>query len=106
MEQRHYVGLDVSLDLTSICVVDEAGAIVWRGKCASEPDAIEHAIRAHAPAAVRIGLETGQLSNWLTRSLRQRDLPIVCLDARHAKAALSLQINKSDSNAIEISSPT
>jgi transposase len=98
VEQRHYVGLDVSLDLTSICVVDEAGAIVWRGKCASEPDAIGHAIRAHAPAAVRIGLETGQLSNWLTRSLRQRDLPIVCLDARHAKAALSLQINKSDSN--------
>lgn len=48
MEQRHYVGLDVSLDLTSICVVDEAGAIVWRGKCASEPDAIGHAIRAHS----------------------------------------------------------
>jgi predicted NBD/HSP70 family sugar kinase len=46
VEQRHYVGLDVSLDLTSICVVDEAGAIVWRGKCASEPDAIGHAIRA------------------------------------------------------------
>ena len=63
MEQCHYVGLDVSLDLTSICVVDEAGAIVWRGKYASEPDAIGHAIRAHAPAAVRIGLETGQLSN-------------------------------------------
>jgi transposase len=47
---------------------------------------------------VRIGLETGQLSNWLTLSLRKRGLSVVCLDARHAKAALKLQINKTDAN--------
>ncbi len=55
-------------------------------------------MRTYAPEAIRIGLETGQLSNWLTLSLRRRRLPIVCLDARHAKAALSLQINKTDAN--------
>ncbi len=47
---------------------------------------------------MRIGLETGLVSNWLTRSLRQRGLPVVCIDARHAEAALSLQINKTDGN--------
>ena len=36
-EQRHYVGLDVSLETTSICVIDDAGAIIWRGKCSSDP---------------------------------------------------------------------
>jgi hypothetical protein len=48
--------------------------------------------------AVRVGLETGQLSNWRTLNLRRWGVPIVCLDARHAKAALSLQINKTDAN--------
>jgi transposase len=67
-EQRHYVGLDVSLETTSICVIDDAGAIIWRGKCSSDPDAIAATLRQHAPGAVRVGLETGQLSNWLTRS--------------------------------------
>src|ERR1700760_683748 len=97
-QQSHYVGLDVSLETTSICVVDDAGAIIWRGKCSSDPDTITATLRQHAPGAVRVGLETGQLSNWLPLSLRRRGLPVVCMDARHAKAALSLQINKTDAN--------
>lgn len=98
MDQQHYVGLDVSLETTSICVIDHIGAVVWRGKCSSEPDAICQIVRAQAPAAVRVGLETGQLSNWLTLGLRRGGLPVVCLDARHAKAALSMQVNKTDAN--------
>src|ERR1700744_4705180 len=97
-QQCHYVGLDVSLETTSICVVDDAGAIIWRGKFGSDPDTITATVRQHAPGAVRVGLETGQLSNWLTLSLRRRGVPVVCMDARHAKAALSLQINKTDAN--------
>ncbi len=97
-QQCHYVGLDVSLETTSICVIDDAGAIIWRGKCRSDPDTITAIVRQHAPGAVRVGLETGQLSNWLTLSLRRRGVPVVCMDARHAKAALSLQINKTDAN--------
>jgi transposase len=98
MDQQHYVGLDVSLETTSICVIDNSGAVVWRGKCATEPDAICRIVRAQALALARVGLETGQLSNWLTLGLRRRGLPVVCLDARHAKAALSLQVNKTDAN--------
>jgi transposase len=98
LDQQHYVGLDVSLETTSICVIDQNGATVWRGKCGTEPKPICETVRKHAPGLVRVGLETGQLSNWLTLELRKQDLPIVCLDARHAKAALSLQVNKTDAN--------
>jgi transposase len=91
---RHYVGLDVSLETTSVCVLDETGAAVWRGKVASTPEALAATIRARAPAAVRIGLESGPLSSWHWHALRQAGLPVVCLDARHARAALSLQLNK------------
>ena len=54
--EQHYAGLDVSLDATSICVLDAKGAVVWRGKCASTPEAIRDALRQHAPALVRAGL--------------------------------------------------
>lgn len=97
-QQQHYVGLDVSLETTSVCVIDDKGTAVWRGKCFSTLELITGAVHTYAPAAVRVGLETGQLSNWLTFNLRRRGLPVVCLDARHAKAALSLQINKTDAN--------
>src|SRR3954451_10615162 len=92
MEQ--YVGLDVSLEETAVCVLDKSGKVIWRGRCSSDPDAIARTVRDRAPFAVRIGLETGQLSTWLVHGLRRLDLPVVCLDARHAKAALSLQVQQ------------
>src|SRR5215470_5161427 len=85
-----YVGLDVSLKETSICVVDESGKVVWRGRTDSTPQAIAEAIKKHARHVVRIGLESGQLSTWLFHGLNERSLPVICIDARHAKAALSL----------------
>jgi transposase len=96
--QELYVGLDVSLETTSICVVDGSGSTVWRGLCPTNAAALAETVRKHAPGVVRVGLETGQMSNWLTLSLRRRGLPVICLDARHAKAALSLQVNKTDAN--------
>jgi transposase len=53
-----YVGLDVSLKQTSICVIDDVG-IVWRGRVDSTPEAIGMVVKQHAPPAVRIGLESG-----------------------------------------------
>ena len=96
MEQ--YVGLDVSQEQTSVCVVDGGGKVIWEGKCTSTPEAIAATLRTRAPEAVRIGLESGPLSAWHWHELRKLDLPVVCLDARHAKAALALQLNKSDRN--------
>jgi transposase len=55
-------------------------------------------LHAQAPTARRVGLESGPTSVWLWRALAERGLPVICIDARHAKAALSMQINKSDRN--------
>ncbi len=95
---EHYVGMDVSLKETSICVVDGKGEIVSEGTVISEPAAIAAFIKAKARNAVRIGLETGPTTTWLWHELRALGLPVICIDARHAKAALSMQINKSDRN--------
>ena len=66
-----YVGLDVSLEQTSICVVDEDGKALWQGKCASTPEMLAATIRMRAPRAARIGLESGPLSLWHWHALRQ-----------------------------------
>jgi transposase len=94
----HYVGLDVSLKLTAICVVDGTGKIVREGAVASNPEAIAAFVKSHAPHVARIGLESGATSTWLWTELNKMRLPVVCIDARHAKAALKMQINKSDRN--------
>src|ERR1700751_5143093 len=100
MEGRmeHYVGLDVSLKLTAICIVHELGKIVREGAVASNPEAIAAFVKSHAPHVARIGLETGATSTWLWTELSIMGLPVSCIDARHAKAALRMQINKSDRN--------
>ena len=66
---KQYVGLDVSQDQTSICVVDENGRVLWQGKCASTPEAIAATLGTRAPHAERIGLESGPLSIWLCHGL-------------------------------------
>jgi len=95
---EHYVGLDVSLKRTSICVVDRAGNVLIEGTVSSEPEAIACFLTLKAPGAIRIGIEAGQTSLWLCTGLRALGFPVICIDARHAKAALSMQINKSDRN--------
>jgi transposase len=94
----HYVGLDVSLEETSICVADDNGQKVWQGKSSSEPGLIAKKVRRHAPHATKVGFETGPLSTWHWHEFQKLGLPVVCLDARHAKAALSMQVNKTDAN--------
>src|SRR3954470_5930228 len=98
---EEYVGLDVSQKTTVVCVLDAQGRRVWAGRCASTPEAIGATVRAKAPGATRVGLETGPLPTWLYHGLKALGVPVVCLDARHAKAALSMQINKSDRNDAE-----
>ena len=91
-----FVGLDVSQKTTAVCVVDGNGALVCRGQCLSTPDQIDTVIRHHAGAHARLGIETGPMTTWLVHELRGRDLDVVCLDARHARAALKMQLNKTD----------
>jgi transposase len=94
-----YVGLDVSQKETSICVVDEVGRIIAEGKVATEPATMAAFLAKRAPGAVRVGLESGGLSEWLHDELRARGVPAICLEARQAHAALSgNKLNKTDRN--------
>src|SRR6476646_8073764 len=95
---EHYVGLDVSLKLTAICIVDRTGKIVREGVVTSDPETIAAFIKSHAPHVARVGLEAGATSTWLWTELNKIGLPVICIDARPAKAVLKMQINKSDRN--------
>jgi transposase len=95
---KQYVGLDVSQRETAVCVVSETGQVIFEGKAKSDPGDLTRLLRKHAPLAERIGFETGAMSSWLWHELRRVELPVVCIDARHAHAALSVRMNKSDQN--------
>ena len=96
-----FVGLDASQKTTAVCVVDGGGARHWRGQCLTTPEQIEAVILQNAGADARVGIETGPMTTWLVHELRRRDLDVVCLDARHARAALKMQLNKTDANDAE-----
>ena len=93
-----YVGLDVSMKETAICVIDEAGERIWAGKARTDPDAIASILARHAGDVGKVGIETGPFTVWLWHALSARGLPMICLHARHAAAALKLQMNKTDRN--------
>jgi len=44
----------------------------------------------------RVAHEAGSLSPWLQVELKQRGVPAICLEARHARAALSAMRNKTN----------
>src|ERR1700709_153613 len=95
---RQCVGLDVSQRETSVCVVNETGQAIFEGRAKSDPGDLSKLLRKHAPLAERIGFETGAMASWLWHELKRVGLPVVCVDARHAHAALSVRLNKSDPN--------
>jgi len=97
-----YVGLDVSKEETSFCVMDEGGKILVRGKALSDPQSLFGALRKETLCPERIVLETGTLSNWLARGLRDYGLPVDVIDARQAHAVMKLQHNKTDANDAEL----
>jgi len=92
-----YIGLDVSMKETAISIRQD-GKRIWRGKCASDPQLLAAMIRKRAPEARRVVFETGPLSVWFYHALTAEGLPAICIDARHAKAALDMAANKTDAN--------
>ena len=92
----HYVGIDVSLERSSICVVDATGRIVREAKVASEPEALVAFLAGLGVAVARVGLEAGPLSQWLHDGLAAVGHEVVLLETRHVKAALSAMTVKTD----------
>ena len=93
---KHYIGLDVAVKETAVCVMDEEGRICREAKIASHPDDLIAFLQGGNWNIVRIGLEAGPLSQWLHDGLAAAGLPVVCIETRHAKAFLKGQVNKSD----------
>jgi transposase len=95
---RYFAGLDVSLEDTAICVVDETGRIVRELRAASEPQALITALSGQALALERIGLEACSLTAWLHDGMRAAGLPAICIETRQANAAMKTMPNKTDRN--------
>ena len=95
----HFVGLDVSVKETSVCVVDDTGKVILEQKVATEPADIIALLNSLGVTYGRIGIEAGPLSQWLVNALTTVDLPVICVETRHMKALLTAQqINKTDRN--------
>ena len=95
---EYYAGIDVSLEQSSVCVVDAGGRIVREAKVASEPEALIAWFGALGFGLVRIGLEAGPLSQWLYAAMRQAGLAVELLETRHVRDAFKAMPVKSDRN--------
>jgi transposase len=95
---KYYGSLDVSLNSTAVCVVNQDGAIIQEGDVASEPAAIDQWLKKTGLPIERIGLEAGGLSSWLSQELLALGWNVICIETRHAKAAMNAQKVKTDRN--------
>lgn len=95
---KYFVGLDASLASTSVCVIDEKGNLIREDQVESSPKAIAANLSKEKRRCARIGFESGFFSQWFYRELRQRKFPVVCIEARQARAILKTKFNKTDRN--------
>jgi transposase len=95
---NYYVGIDVSLEASSLCVVGGDGKIIREAKVASEPEDLVRWLRALGLNLTRIGLEAGPLSQWLHAALRQAGFAVELLETRHVRNAFKIMPVKTDRN--------
>ena len=94
----HYAGIDVSLECSSVCVVDANGKIARETKVPSEPAALIGWFHSLGFDLIRIGLEAGPLSQWLYAAMKQAGLAVELLETRHVSDAFKAMPVKSDRN--------
>jgi transposase len=95
---KYYCGLDVSLNSTAACIVNQDGTIIRESEVPSEPAGIDEWLKATGLPLERVGLEAGGLSSWLCQELLACGWPVICIETRHAKAAMKAQQVKTDRN--------
>lgn len=93
-----YVGLDVSVKTTAICIVDGTGDVIREAALVTEPATLAAFLRGTGLRIIRVGHEAGPMSAWLHEGLEAAGQPVVCVEARHMKSALSAMVNKTDRN--------
>lgn len=95
---KYYVGLDVSTNETAICIIDQDGNIYHEKMVQTEPKDIVKYLSSKHLSYERIGLESSNLSIWLYKELDNASYPVICIETRHAKAAMAAQSIKTDRN--------
>src|SRR5438477_8916357 len=95
---EHYAGIDVSLECSSVCVVDGTGKIIREAKVASEPAALIGWFGSLGFGLARIGLEAGPLSQWLYAAMKEAGLAVELLETRHVRDAFKAMPVKTDRN--------
>ena len=95
---EYFAAIDVSLELSSVCVVDGTGKIVSERKVVSEPEVLVALFGGLGLTFSRIGLEAGPLSQWLHAGLTAAGFPAILIETRHVKAALKAMTVKTDRN--------
>ena len=95
---EYYAGIDVSLECSSVCVMDGSGKFVREAKVASEPEALIGWFGLLGLGLERIGLEAGPLSQWLYAAMREAGLAVELLETRHVRDAFRAMPVKSDRN--------
>jgi transposase len=95
---NHYAGIDVSLECSSVCVVDASGKILREARVASEPEALIAWFGSQGLSFERIGLEAGPLSQWLFAAMKAKGLAVELLETRHVRKAFEAMPVKSDRN--------
>ena len=93
---EYFCGLDVAIEETAVCVVDDRGEVHLTVKVASEPEALFTVLKPFVTRLRRVGHEAGSLSPWLHPELKKLGLPVICLETQHVRAAMSAQRNKTD----------
>ena len=94
----NYIGLDVSLKTTSICIMNQTGKILKEMVVTTDPREIAKVISITELTVEKVALECGGTSHWLTKELKKLGLPVICIDARKMSAAISIRANKTDKN--------
>jgi len=95
---EYYAGIDVSLECSSVCVVDGSGKIVREAVVASAPEALIDWFGSLGLGLARIGLEAGPLSQWLYTAMKRAGLAVELLETRHVRDAFKAMPVKSDRN--------
>jgi transposase len=93
---KYYAGIDVSLNVSSVCVVDASGQDRSRGQGGERLVALINWFKSLGVRLERIGLEAGPLLQWLPGALRESKLLVEFVETRHVKAAPSAMPVKTD----------
>jgi transposase len=95
---KYYAGLDVAMKETFICILDEEGKRIYESTVSTDPQPIYEELIKGGVELEKVGLETGSLSNYLTKGLQDLGVKAICIDARKMAAILSVTVNKTDKN--------